>query len=145
MVIGKVYNIDELFDEDYKAVFIGTGAGLPKFMNIPGEILNGVYSSNEFLTRINLMSAYDFPNSDTPVEIGSNVAVVDGGNVAMDAARCAKRVGAENVYIVYRCSEVKMLARVEEFNHAKEEGIIFKILIFIIFSFLSFIIVCLLF
>ncbi len=128
MVIGKVYNIDELFADGYQAAFVGTGAGLPKFMSIPGENLNGVYSSNEFLTRINLMSAYDFPMADTPVKVGKNVAVVGGGNVAMDAARCAKRLGAENVYIIYRRSEVEMPARVEEIHHAKEEGIIFKLL-----------------
>ena len=128
MVIGKVLSIDELKEEGYKAVFVGSGAGLPSFMKIPGENLNGVYSANEFLTRINLMSAYKFPNTDTPVFVGKNVAVVGGGNVAMDAARSAKRLGAENVYIVYRRSEAEMPARLEEIHHAKEEGIIFKIL-----------------
>jgi len=128
MVIGKVFSIDELKDEGYEAIFIGTGAGLPKFMNIPGENLNGVYSANEFLTRINLMKAYKFPECDTPVKVGKNVAVIGGGNVAMDAARCAKRLGAENVYIVYRRSEEEMPARLEEIHHAKEEGIIFKLL-----------------
>jgi len=128
MVIGKTLTIDELFDEGYEAVFIGSGAGLPTFLGIPGENLNGVYSANEFLTRINLMKAYTFPQSDTPVKCGRNVAVVGGGNVAMDAARSAKRLGAENVYIVYRRSEEEMPARVEEIHHAKEEGIIFKFL-----------------
>lgn len=128
MVIGKILTIDDLFDMGYEAVFIGTGAGLPKFMNIPGENLNGVYSANEFLTRINLMKAYDFPNSPTPVKVGKKVVVVGGGNVAMDAARSAKRMGAEEVYIVYRRSEEEMPARLEEIHHAKEEGIIFKLL-----------------
>ncbi|QNU68046.1 NADPH-dependent glutamate synthase [Ruminiclostridium herbifermentans] len=128
MVIGKVFSIDELKDEGYKAVFIGSGAGLPSFMGIPGENYNGVYSANEFLTRINLMGAYKFPDNDTPVFVGKNVAVVGGGNVAMDAARSAKRLGAENVYIIYRRSEAEMPARLEEVHHAKEEGIIFKVL-----------------
>jgi len=128
MVIGKTLNVDELFEEGYEAVFIGSGAGLPMFMGIPGENLNGVYSANEFLTRINLMKAYKFPESDTPVFRGQNVAVVGGGNVAMDAARSAKRLGAENVYIVYRRSEAEMPARLEEVHHAKEEGIIFRLL-----------------
>lgn len=128
-VVGKVVSIDELMDEEgYEAVFIGTGAGLPSFMKIPGENLNGVYSSNEFLTRINLMKAYEFPKYETPVKVGKNVAVVGGGNVAMDAARSAKRLGAENVYIIYRRSEEEMPARQEEVHHAKEEGIIFKTL-----------------
>lgn len=128
MVIGKVLSLDELIEEGFEAIFIGSGAGLPSFMGIPGENLNGVYSANEFLTRINLMKAYKFPDCDTPVKIGRNVAVVGGGNVAMDAARCAKRLGAENVYIVYRRSEAEMPARLEEVHHAKEEGIIFKLL-----------------
>ncbi|MCX8129245.1 MAG: NADPH-dependent glutamate synthase [Clostridia bacterium] len=128
MVIGKVLSLDELIEEGYEAVFIGSGAGLPSFMGIPGENLNGVYSANEFLTRINLMKAYKFPDCDTPVKVGRNVAVVGGGNVAMDAARSAKRLGAENVYIVYRRSESEMPARLEEVHHAKEEGIIFKLL-----------------
>ena len=127
-VIGKVMSVDELMEDGYDAVFIGTGAGLPSFMKIPGENLNGVYSANEFLTRINLMKAYRFPKYDTPVKVGKNVAVVGGGNVAMDAARCAKRLGAENVYIIYRRSEAEMPARAEEVHHAKEEGIIFKTL-----------------
>ncbi len=128
MVIGKVLSIDDLREEGFKAVFVGSGAGLPSFMGIPGENLNGVYSANEFLTRINLMSAYKFPNTDTPVFVGKNVAVVGGGNVAMDAARSAKRLGAENVYIIYRRSEAEMPARLEEVHHAKEEGIILKVL-----------------
>lgn len=128
MVIGKVLSLDELVKEGFEAVFIGSGAGLPSFMGIPGENLNGVYSANEFLTRINLMKAYKFPESDTPVRVTKNVAVVGGGNVAMDAARCAKRLGAENVYIVYRRSEAEMPARIEEVHHAKEEGILFRLL-----------------
>ena len=128
MVIGKVLSLDELVDEGYEAVFIGSGAGLPSFMGMPGENLNGVYSANEFLTRINLMKAYKFPFTDTPVKVGKNVAVVGGGNVAMDAARCAKRLGAEHIYIVYRRSEAEMPARIEEIHHAKEEGILFKLL-----------------
>jgi glutamate synthase (NADPH/NADH) small chain len=128
MVIGKILSVDELFETGYKAVFIGTGAGLPSFMGIEGENLNGVYSANEFLTRSNLMKAYKFPETDTPVHVGKNVAVVGGGNVAMDAARSAKRLGAENVYIIYRRSEDEMPARAEEIHHAKEEGIQFKLL-----------------
>ncbi len=127
VVIGKTIEIDELFEKGYEAVFIGSGAGLPRFMNIPGENLKGVYSANEFLTRVNLMKAYK-PDSDTPVKNSRSVAVVGGGNVAMDAARCAKRLGAENVYIVYRRGEEEMPARNEEIEHAKEEGIIFKTL-----------------
>lgn len=127
-IIGKTLTLSDLKEEGYEAVFIGSGAGLPSFMGIPGENLNGVYSANEFLTRINLMKAYDFPNADTPVKIGKRVAVVGGGNVAMDAARCAKRLGAEEVYIVYRRSESEMPARLEEIHHAKEEGIILKLL-----------------
>lgn len=128
MVIGKILSLDELMEDGYKAIFIGTGAGLPKFMTIPGENLNGVYASNEFLTRINLMKAYNFPKVDTPVKIGESVAVLGGGNVAMDAARCAKRLGAKKVYIIYRRSEKELPARQEEVHHAKEEGIIFKLL-----------------
>lgn len=128
MVIGKVFSLDELIAEGYQAIFIGSGAGLPSFMGIPGENLNGVYSANEFLTRINLMKAYQFPKSDTPVKVGKRVAVFGGGNVAMDAARSAKRLGAEQVYIIYRRSEAEMPARAEEAHHAKEEGILFKLL-----------------
>ncbi len=127
MVIGKTVSIDELLEEGYEAVFIGTGAGLPKFMGIPGENLKGVYSANEFLTRINLMKAYKEENT-TPIMHAKNVAVVGGGNVAMDAARCAKRLGAENVYVVYRRSLEELPARAEEVEHAMEEGIIFKLL-----------------
>lgn len=126
-VIGKALAVDELFEMGFEAVFIGTGAGLPRFMNIPGENLKGVYSANEFLTRVNLMKAYR-EDSDTPILKARNVAVVGGGNVAMDAARSAKRLGAENVYIVYRRGEAEMPARLEEIEHAKEEGIIFKTL-----------------
>ena len=128
MVIGKILTIDELKEQGYEAVFIGSGAGLPSFMNIPGENLNDVYSANEFLTRINLMHAYQYPSYDTPIKPYSNVAVIGGGNVAMDAARCAKRLGAGNVYIIYRRSEAEMPARLEEVHHAKEEGIDFRLL-----------------
>ena len=127
-VIGKALTVDELFEEEgFEAVYIGTGAGLPRFMGIPGENLCGVYSANEFLTRINLMKAYR-DGADTPIAHAKNVAVVGGGNVAMDAARCAKRLGAENVYIVYRRGEEELPARAEEVEHAKEEGIIFRLL-----------------
>ena len=128
MVIGKVDTLDELFEQGYEAVFVGSGAGLPVFMHIPGENLNGVYSANEYLTRINLMKAYKFPEYDTPMIKYKNVAIIGGGNVAMDAARCAKRMGAENVYIVYRRGEEEMPARLEEVHHAKEEGIEFHLL-----------------
>ena len=127
MVIGRVLSIDELLEDGFEAVYIGTGAGLPRFMGIPGENLCGVYSANEFLTRINLMKAYK-NTSATPIQHAKNVAVVGGGNVAMDAARCAKRLGAENVYIVYRRGEEELPARAEEVEHAKEEGIIFRLL-----------------
>ncbi len=127
MVVGKVLTIDELFEQGYEAVFIGSGAGLPNFMRIEGENLKGVYSANEFLTRINLMKAYR-PDSQTPIQHAKSVAVVGGGNVAMDAARCAKRLGAENVYIVYRRSLDELPARKEEVEHAMEEGIDFKLL-----------------
>lgn len=127
MVIGRVLSIDELLEDGFEAVFIGSGAGLPRFMNIPGENLKGVYSANEFLTRVNLMKAYREKN-DTPIQRAKRVAVVGGGNVAMDAARCAKRLGAEEVYIVYRRSEKELPARAEEVEHAKEEGIVFKLL-----------------
>ena len=127
VVIGKSVSIDELMEEGYEAVFIGSGAGLPKFMGIPGENLKGVYSANEFLTRVNLMKAYK-DGSATPIMQAKKVAVVGGGNVAMDAARCAKRMGAEVVYIVYRRSQDELPARKEEVEHAEEEGIIFKLL-----------------
>ncbi len=127
VVIGRTIEVDELFEQGYEAIFIGSGAGLPRFMNIPGENLKGVYSANEFLTRVNLMKAYK-DGADTPIKNSRSVAVVGGGNVAMDAARCAKRLGAEDVYIVYRRGEEEMPARNEEIHHAKEEGIIFKTL-----------------
>ncbi len=127
VIAGRSISIDELFEDGYKAVFIGTGAGLPTFMNIPGENLNGVFSANEYLTRINLMKAY-LEDSDTPVYRPNSIAIVGGGNVAMDSARCAKRMGAENVYILYRRSEEEMPARREEIHHAKEEGIEFRLL-----------------
>lgn len=129
VIVGRSITIDELLEDDgFSAVFIGSGAGLPNFMRIPGENLNGVFSANEFLTRSNLMKAYKFPESPTPVRTGRRVAVVGGGNVAMDAARTAKRLGAEEVYIVYRRGESELPARAEEVHHAKEEGIIFKLL-----------------
>jgi len=127
-VIGNLFTIPELLSSGYDAVFIGIGAGGPMFMNIPGENLSGVYSANEFLTRSNLMKAYLFPEYDTPIKRSRNVAVVGGGNVAMDAARTAIRLGAENVYLVYRRSREEMPARAEEVHHAEEEGIIFKFL-----------------
>ena len=127
VIIGKTITIDELFEQGFKSIFIGSGAGLPRFMKIPGENLKGVYSANEFLTRVNLMKAYK-EGSDTPVKENKRVAVVGGGNVAMDAARCALRLGAEEVYIVYRRGEAELPARAEEIEHAKEEGIIFKTL-----------------
>ena len=129
MVMGRVLTIDDLKEMGFETIFIGTGAGLPKFMEIPGENLNGVYSANEFLTRINLMKGYKFPEYDTPVVRHKKLAVIGGGNVAMDAARCAKRLGAEEVYVVYRRSEAEMPARNEEIHHAKEEGVIFQFLV----------------
>ena len=128
MVIGKVLTVDELLEEEgFEAVYLASGAGLPSFMGIPGESLNGVYSANEYLTRVNLMKAY-LPGSRTPIAKSRRVAVVGGGNVAMDAARCAKRLGAEEVYIVYRRGMEELPARKEEVEHAQEEGIIFKLL-----------------
>ena len=128
-VAGRLFTVDELMEEEgFDAVFIGTGAGLPRFQGIPGESLSGVYSANEFLTRCNLMKAYKFPEYATPIKIGKKVAVIGGGNVAMDAARTALRLGAEKVYIVYRRSEAELPARKEEVEHAKEEGIEFKLL-----------------
>ncbi len=129
VVVGKTVTIDELLaEEGFDTVFIGTGAGLPYFMNIPGENLIGIYSANEYLTRSNLMKAYLFPEADTPVSRGRHVAVVGGGNVAMDAARTAMRMGAEKVYLVYRRSKKEMPARIEEIHHAEEEGIEFHLL-----------------
>jgi len=128
VIVGKSIDIEDLLSEGYDAVFIGSGAGLPRFMNVPGENLNGVYSSNEFLTRVNLMKAYDYPNNHTPVRIGDKVAVVGGGNVAMDAARTAKRLGAKEVHIIYRRGFDELPARAEEIHHAVEEGILFDLL-----------------
>jgi glutamate synthase (NADPH/NADH) small chain len=128
VIVGQAVTMDELLNQGFDAIFVGTGAGLPYFLNIPGENLNGVYSANEFLTRANLMKAYLFPEYDTPVRVGSKVAVVGGGNVAMDSARVAKRLGAEDVYLVYRRSRAEMPARAEEAHHAEEEGIDFRLL-----------------
>lgn len=128
VIIGQSLLFEDLFDEGFDAIFVGSGAGLPNFMGIPGEDLNGVYSANEFLTRVNLMKAYQADGLKTPVKIGKKVAVVGGGNVAMDAARTAKRLGAEDVYIVYRRGESELPARLEEIHHAKEERIEFKLL-----------------
>jgi glutamate synthase (NADPH/NADH) small chain len=127
-VVGKLWTIDELFDQGYHAVFIGTGAGLPNFMHIPGENLNGIYSANEYLTRSNLMKAYNFPESDTPIFSGKNVAVLGGGNTAMDSVRTSLRLGADNAYIVYRRSKTEMPARIEEIHHAEQEGVQFHFL-----------------
>jgi len=126
--IGRIFTIDELFADGYDAVFVGSGAGLPRFMGIEGENLGGVYSANEYLIRINLMKGYLFPEYDTPIRIGKNVAVIGGGNVAMDAARCSLRLGAEKVYIVYRRAREQLPARAEEAENAEEEGIIFNLL-----------------
>ena len=127
-VIGKILTVDELFEMGYDAVFLGVGAGLPVFMNIPGENLCGIYSANEYLTRSNLMKAYLFPEYDTPIARGKNVTVIGGGNVAMDSARTALRLGADNVHIVYRRSKTELPARAEEAHHAEEEGVQFKFL-----------------
>jgi glutamate synthase (NADPH/NADH) small chain len=127
--IGKLYTIDELFEMGYDAVFLGVGAGTPNFLRIPGENLNGVLTANEFLTRANLMRAYRFPEYDTPIYIGNRVAVIGGGNVAMDAARTALRLGAEEVSIVYRRSRLEMPAREEEIRHGEEEGVKFRFLV----------------
>jgi glutamate synthase (NADPH/NADH) small chain len=127
-VIGRLKTIDELFNEGYNAVYVATGAGHPVFMGIEGEELNYIYSSNEFLTRVNLMEAYKFPEVDTPVVIGKTVAVIGGGNTAMDSARCALRLGTEKVYCIYRRTEKEMPARIEEIEHAKEEGVEFMFL-----------------
>lgn len=126
VIIGKTFTLDDLFDRlGYAAVFVGTGAGLPQFLGIPGEQLNGVYSANEFLTRVNLMRAYEFPHTDTPVRVGNRVAVIGAGNTAMDAVRTARRLGAEEAAIVYRRGEQEMSARIEEYHHAREEGVRF--------------------
>ena len=127
-VVGQIYTVDDLLEKGYDAVFIGTGAGLPRFLGVPGENLNGVYSANEFLTRTNLMRAFLFPEYDTPIKVGKRVITVGGGNVAMDSARTALRLGAEESIIVYRRSEQELPARAEEVEHAKEEGINFQLL-----------------
>lgn len=127
-VVGRIVTIDQLLEEGYDAVFIGTGAGLPRFLGVPGENLNGVYSANEFLTRANLMRAYLFPEYDTPIKVGRRVVTVGGGNVAMDASRTALRLGAEESIIVYRRGEEELPARAEEVHHAKQEGIRFHLL-----------------
>ena len=127
-VIGRIQTVDELFAEGFDAIFLGVGAGAPVFMNIPGENLSGIYSANEYLTRSNLMKAYRFPEYDTPIARGKNVAVIGGGNVAMDSVRTALRLGADNATIVYRRTDVEMPARIEEVHHAKEEGVQFKLL-----------------
>ena len=126
--IGRIYTIDELFADGFDTIFVGSGAGLPSFMRIPGENLGGVYSANEFLIRVNLMKGYLFPEYDTPIRIGKKVAVIGGGNVAMDSARCSLRLGADEVYIVYRRSKEELPAREEEVENAEEEGIIFRLL-----------------
>lgn len=128
VVVGRSVTIDELQEQGYEGIFIGSGAGLPRFQGIPGENLNGVYAANEFLTRVNLMKGYTFPEAPTPVRIGERVCVIGAGNVSMDCARTAKRLGAKEVYIVYRRSDKEIPAREEEVHHAKEEGIIFKLL-----------------
>jgi glutamate synthase (NADPH/NADH) small chain len=127
-MVGKLYTVQELFDDGYGAVFIGSGAGLPNFLNLPGENLSGIYSANEFLIRTNLMKAYRFPEYDTPIKVGKNVAVIGGGNVAMDSARCSLRLGAENVHIIYRRGMSELPARHEEVENAEEEGVIFTLL-----------------
>ena len=127
-MVGKLYTVQELFDEGFEAIFIGSGAGLPNFMRLPGENLNGIFSANEFLIRTNLMKAYRFPEYDTPIRIGKRVAVVGGGNVAMDSARCSLRLGAEKVYIIYRRSLEELPARHEEVENAEEEGVTFMLL-----------------
>jgi glutamate synthase (NADPH/NADH) small chain len=127
-VVGQTLTVDDLFDDGFHAVYVATGAGLPYFVNVPGEDLNGVYSANEYLTRANLMGAYRFPQEDTPVLRRENVAVLGGGNVAMDAARTALRLGAKSVYLIYRRSRAEMPARLEEVHHAEEEGVQFRML-----------------
>ena len=127
-VIGKIATVDELLENGFDAVFLSPGAGAPMFLNIPGENLSGVYSANEFLTRTNLMKAYLFPEYDTPIQVGKRVAVFGAGNVAMDASRCALRLGAEEVYIIYRRSKAEMPARLEERENAEEEGVVFNLL-----------------
>ncbi|MGC9530005.1 MAG: NADPH-dependent glutamate synthase [Candidatus Bipolaricaulaceae bacterium] len=128
-VVGKSFTVDELLEDGYQAVFVGTGAGLPRFMGLPGESLIGIYSANEFLTRVNLMRAYQFPDYDTPIQVGKRVAVVGGGNVAMDSARTALRLGADQVMLLYRRTKAEMPARAEEVHHAEEEGVEFNFLV----------------
>ena len=128
VIIGRTYSLDELFENGFRAIFVANGAGLPVFLRIPGENLKGVYSANEYLTRVNLMGAYDFPKRDTPIVRGKKVAVVGGGNVAMDSVRTAKRLGADKATIIYRRSEKEMPARAEEVHHAHDEGVIFEML-----------------
>lgn len=128
ILVGRLHTIEELKNQGFDAIFIGTGAGLPRFMGLPGENLSGIYSANEFLIRVNLMKAYRFPEYDTPIKIGKRVAVIGAGNVAMDSARSALRLGAEEVYIIYRRTRNEMPARLEERENAEEEGIIFKLL-----------------
>ncbi len=128
-LIGRLHTVEELFAKGFDAVFIGTGAGLPKFLCIPGENLSSIYSANEFLIRVNLMKSYNFPKSKTPIHVGKNVVVIGGGNVALDSARCALRLGADSVCIVYRRSREEMPARLEEISNAQEEGIVFKFLV----------------
>jgi glutamate synthase (NADPH/NADH) small chain len=131
-VVGRLFTVDDLLEgnrvDRYDAVFLGTGAGLPYFLDLPGENLNGIYSANEFLTRVNLMRAFKFPEYDTPVKIGKRVATIGGGNVAMDSARTALRLGADSSMVIYRRSEAEMPAREEEIQHAREEGIEFRLL-----------------
>lgn len=131
-VVGRLFTVDDLLEGDrvdkYHAVFLGTGAGLPYFLDLPGENLNGIYSANEFLTRVNLMKAFKFPEYDTPIKVGDRVATIGGGNVAIDSARTALRLGAESSMIIYRRSEDEMPARDEEIHHAREQGIDFRLL-----------------
>jgi glutamate synthase (NADPH/NADH) small chain len=129
VIIGKTITLEQLFDEGHEAIFLGVGAGLPSFLGIEGENLLGIYSANEFLTRVNLMKAYKFPEYDTPISVGEKVAVVGGGNVAMDSARSALRLGAKEVHIVYRRSRQEMPARIEEIENAEEEGVVFDLLV----------------
>jgi len=128
-LIGRLHTVEELFGMGFDSVFIGTGAGLPKFLCVPGESLSGIYSANEFLIRVNLMKSYNFPEFKTPINIGKNVVVIGGGNVALDSARCALRLGAKSVCIAYRRSKEELPARLEEISHAEEEGITFKFLV----------------
>jgi glutamate synthase (NADPH/NADH) small chain len=125
-LIGRLFTIEELFEKGFDAVFIGSGAGLPVFLGVPGENLSGIYSANEFLIRVNMMKSYRFPEFDTPIKVGKNVAVIGGGNVAMDSARCALRLGADHVCVIYRRSREELPARAEELLNAEEEGVTFR-------------------